>query len=72
MTDAIGKYVAELVLALLIVAPAFGDDLSGAKRLLCASSRVSHRIDDLGCGYGAPKTIDLPEFIEIYISLVER
>jgi hypothetical protein len=68
MTYVRGKYGAGLVLALLMVAPAVADDVSGAERLLCAPSRVSHCVDNQGCEYGAPKSINVPDFIKIDLS----
>ena len=67
MADTRGRFVAgsAIVLALLVAAPAAGEDLSGATRLLCVPGRVSHCIDGQGCKYGPPEHINVPGFIEV-------
>ena len=65
MSENRGRYVAGLVLALMIAAPAVGEQLTGVEHLLCVPGHASHCTDGEGCDSGPPKHINVPEFIEI-------
>lgn len=52
-------------LALVAAAPAFADDLTGAKALLCSSLEVAACESSFGCDSGPATDWKVPTFVEI-------
>jgi len=50
---------------LLATGLSFGDDLTGADRLLCSAAQVAACTDDGECARGAPWELNVPHFIEV-------
>ncbi len=59
------KKIVGLGLLLLVSAPALGDLLVDADRLLCVPGTVSHCVEGQPCHSGAPEGVNIPEFIEV-------
>ena len=52
-------------LALLALAPAFADDVTGADNLLCTTVRATECFADGGCFPGSPKEWSAPRFVKV-------
>jgi len=54
-----------VVAAVLCVAPARADDLTGANQLLCTAAQATRCAEDGDCVIGVPWNWNIPQFIEV-------
>jgi hypothetical protein len=51
--------------ALVLVGPAWADDLTGVQKFLCSATTASACCDDGQCASGTAMEVNVPQFIEI-------
>ena len=59
------RFISGLILLAFAAAPAFADDLTGQKAILCTAVQATDCHPDRPCETTAPWNLNIPQFIEI-------